>query len=184
MLQPFILTPGVAASRYATVSCCDQLFCCDLNILLTNVPDIVRVAVVASIDNSDHSHPSAVISMAQAVPNLCVRWKVFLKHQVNWNTVCGAIQVECYVPTKIFHVHKKDKPWFDGQCRRAFELNQMAHLGWTSDHSLVNWEEFVRCQIRDNETYLMVKRRFRVRIRNDFMNAQLPHKCLLVHSKV
>ena len=30
--------------------------------------------------------------MAQAVPNLCVNRKVFLKHQVNWTTVCGAIQ--------------------------------------------------------------------------------------------
>ena len=30
--------------------------------------------------------------MAQAVPNLCVSWKVFLKHQVNWKTVCIAIQ--------------------------------------------------------------------------------------------
>ena len=30
--------------------------------------------------------------MAQAVPNLWVSRKVFLKHQVNWNTVCGAIR--------------------------------------------------------------------------------------------
>ena len=30
--------------------------------------------------------------MAQAVPNLCASWKVFLKHEVNWNTVCGAMQ--------------------------------------------------------------------------------------------
>ena len=30
--------------------------------------------------------------MAIAVPNLYVSRKVFLKHQVNWNTVCGAIQ--------------------------------------------------------------------------------------------
>ena len=30
--------------------------------------------------------------MAQSVPNLCVSRKVFLKHYVNWNTVCGAIQ--------------------------------------------------------------------------------------------
>ena len=27
-----------------------------------------------------------------AVPNLCVSKKVFMIHQVNWNTVCGAIQ--------------------------------------------------------------------------------------------
>ena len=30
--------------------------------------------------------------MAQAVPNLCVSRKVFLKHKVNWNTVCGALR--------------------------------------------------------------------------------------------
>ena len=64
----------------------------ELDLLMTDVPDLVRVAVVAPIGNSDHSSQSAVISMAQAVPNLCVSRKVFLKHQVNWNTVCGAIQ--------------------------------------------------------------------------------------------
>ena len=53
---------------------------------------LVRVAVVAPVENSDHSSLLAVISIAQAVPNLCVSGQVFLKHQVNWNTVCGAIQ--------------------------------------------------------------------------------------------
>ena len=57
---------------------------------MTDVPDLVRVAVVAPIGNSDHSSLSAAILMAQVVPNLCVSRKVFLKHQVNWNTVCGA----------------------------------------------------------------------------------------------
>ena len=59
---------------------------------MTDVPEVVWVAVVAPIGNSDHSSLSAVISMAQAVPNLCGSRKVFLKHQVNWNTVCGEIQ--------------------------------------------------------------------------------------------
>ena len=78
--------------------------------------------------------------MAQAVPNLCVSRKVFLKHQVNWNTVCGAIKdlpwrniwfadnpvevlneyllllVGRFVPTKVIRVCNKDKPWFDDQC--------------------------------------------------------------------
>ena len=93
--------------------------------------------VVAPIGNSDQSSLSAVISMAQAVPNLCVSRKVFLKHQVNWNTVCGAIRelpwrniwlsdnpvevlnerlsllVGRYVPTKVIRMRNKDKPWFD-----------------------------------------------------------------------
>ena len=90
---------GVAAFDFATVSGCDQLVvgpthACGgtLDLLMTDVPDLVQVAVVAPISNSDHSSLSAVISMAQAVINLCVIRKVFLKHQVDWNTVCGAIQ--------------------------------------------------------------------------------------------
>ena len=59
---------------------------------MTDVPNLIRVAVVAPKDNSDHSSLSAVISMAQAVSNLSVSKNVFLKHQVNWNTVYGEIQ--------------------------------------------------------------------------------------------
>ena len=138
---------GVSAFDFATVSGCDQLVVGPtyarggtLGLLMTDVPDLVRVAVVAPIGNSHHSSLSVVISMAQAVPNLCVSRKVFLKLQVNWNTVCGAIwelswcniwlsdnPVEVlnehlsiligrYVPTKVIRVSNKDKPWFDDQC--------------------------------------------------------------------
>ena len=72
------------------VSGCDQLVVGPthahggtLNLLMTDVPDLVQVAVAAPIGNSDHSSLSAVILMAQAVPNVCVSRKVFLKHQVN-----------------------------------------------------------------------------------------------------
>ena len=154
---------GVAAFDFATVSGYDQLVVGPaharggtLDLLMTDVPDLAWVAVVASIGKSDHSSLSAVISMAQAVPNVCVSRKVFLKLQVNWNTVCGAIQelswrniwlsdnpvevsnehlsllVGRYVPTKVIHVRNKDKPWFDDQCRHAFGLKQeLAHLRWT-----------------------------------------------------
>ena len=90
---------GVTAFDFATVSGCDQLVVGSmharggtLDLLMTDVPDSVRAAVVAPIGNSGHSSLSAVISIAQAVRNLCVSRKVFLKHQVNWNTVCGAIR--------------------------------------------------------------------------------------------
>ena len=42
----------------------------------------------------------------------------------------------------------KDKPWFDDQCRQAFGLQQEDHLRWTLDHSRVNREEFICCQVR------------------------------------
>ena len=126
--------------------------------------------------------------------------KVFLKHQVNWNTVCGAIRelpwckiwlsdnpvevlnehlsllVGRYGPTKVIRVRNKDKPWFDDQCRHAFGLKQEAHLRWTRDRSRVNLEEFVRYQVRANETYSEAKRQFSDRNRDVLMNVQSPHK--------
>ena len=81
---------GVAAFDYSTMSGCNQLVVGPthapggtLDLPMTDVHDLVPVSVVASIGNSDHSSLSVVISMAQAVPNLCVSRKVFLKHQVN-----------------------------------------------------------------------------------------------------
>ena len=62
---------GVAAFDFATVSGCDQLVVGStptrggtLDLLMTDVPDLVRVAVVAPIGNSYYSSLSAVISMA------------------------------------------------------------------------------------------------------------------------
>ena len=105
--------PSIRAKGYI----CDQLVVGPtharggtLDFRLTDVLDLVQVAVVAPIDNSNHSSLSAVISMAQAVTNLCVSRKVFLKHQVNWNTVCGAIRelpwrnMYANVPTKVVRV--------------------------------------------------------------------------------
>ena len=68
-----------------------------------------------------------------------------------------------FVLTKIIRVHNKYKPWFDDQCRHAFGLKQEAHLQWTRDRSMVNWEEFVHCQVRANETYFEAKRQFSAR---------------------
>ena len=60
---------GVAAFAFPTVSGCDQLVvgqtnahCGTLDLNMTDVPDQVRVAIVAPIGNSDHSTLSAFIS--------------------------------------------------------------------------------------------------------------------------
>ena len=59
---------GVAAIDFTTVSGCDQLVVGPthahggtLDILMSDVPDLVRVSVVAPIGNLDHSSLSAVI---------------------------------------------------------------------------------------------------------------------------
>ena len=85
---------GVAANDFATMSGCDQLVVGPTNarggtldLQMTDVPDLVWVAFVAPIGSSDHSFLSAVISMAQTVPNMCGSRKVFLKHQINRNSL-------------------------------------------------------------------------------------------------
>ena len=60
--------------------------------------------------------------------------------------------VVCYVPTKVTHEHNEVKPWFNDQCRHAFDLKLVAHLQWTHDCCRVYCEEFVHCQVRANET--------------------------------
>ena len=69
---------GVTAFDFASVSGCDQLVvgsthACGgtLEILMTFVPDLIRVALVAPICNLDHSSLWAVISMAQAFQIVC-----------------------------------------------------------------------------------------------------------------
>ena len=69
---------GVATLDFATVSGCDQVSgptyvrIGTLDLLMTDVPDLVRMAVVPSLGSLDHSSLSIAISMAQAIPKLCV----------------------------------------------------------------------------------------------------------------
>ena len=74
-------------------------------------------------------------------------------------------------------MRNKDKPWFDDQCRHAFDRKQESHLRWTRDRSRANWEEFVRCQVRANETDWEAKRQFSDRNMDVLMNVQSPHTC-------
>ena len=73
-------------------------------------------------------------------------------------------------------MRNKDNPWFDYQCRHAFGLKQETHLQWTHDRPWVNWEEFVHCQVRANETYSEAKRQFSDRNRDVLLNVHSPHK--------
>ena len=156
-----------------------------IHLLMTAVPDLSRVAVVALIGST----LSAVIFMAQSVPNLSVTWMVLLKHQVNWNIVCWAMQD---LPWR--NILSYDNPaedlmsiwldvmsrprlsiratwisnWFHDQFRRAFRLKLEAHPRWTRDFSRVNWEEFVCCQW---ELIILSARN-----RDVLMNDQFSHK--------
>ena len=156
---------GVAALDLPlNLSGCDQLVIGPTNarggtldLLITDVPDLVWVAVVAPLGRFDHSSLSIAISMAQAIPNLCVCRVVLLKHRVNWSVVCDAIGVlpwrsicsadnpverlnvhfsllvKRFVPIKVIRMRNNDTPWFNDDCRLAFDIKQAAHFRSTPD---------------------------------------------------
>ena len=73
-------------------------------------------------------------------------------------------------------MRNKDKPWFDDDCRLAFDIKQGAHMRWTRDRSRVNWDEFVHYHWRANAVCAEAIRQFSVRSWDVLMNAQGPHK--------
>ena len=81
---------GVTAIDFATVSGCDQLVVGPtharggiLDLLMTDVPDLVRVAVVEPKGNSDHSYLSAVRKHVTKYKNMR-KWMVeFLRKSEN-----------------------------------------------------------------------------------------------------
>ena len=64
--------------------------------------------------------------------------------------------VERFVQTKVIRVRNKGKPWFNDDCRLAFDIKQGAHLRWTRDSSRVNWDELVCYERRANAAYARV----------------------------
>ena len=50
--------------------------------------------------------------------------------------------VKRYVPTRVIHFRNSDEPWFNDDCRRAFDTKQQAYRRWTRDRSNLNWEHF------------------------------------------
>ena len=145
----------VAAFDFATVFGCDQLVVGPtharggiLDLLMTDVP-----WPSTSCCCSKHQLVTRITPLCRQPFRwlrrfqTCVLVGKFLKHQANWNTVCGAIRdlpwrniwladvpvevlnqhpsllVGRYVPTKLIRVRDKDNPWINDQCRHAsFEL--------------------------------------------------------------
>ena len=77
---------GVSAFDFTTVSGCDQLVVGPtharggtFDLLMTDVPDLIWVSVVAPVGNSDHSSLPAVISLAQLFRTCVLVGKFSLK---------------------------------------------------------------------------------------------------------
>ena len=53
-----------------------------------------------------------------------------------------------------------DAAWFDGDCRKAFELKQSAYHRWCRNRSAVNWHLFCQARGTANRLYAAAKARY------------------------
>ena len=125
-----------------------------LDLVLTDVPDLVKVSTHCSIGTSDHSHLRVVVTLNKRVPQVCCSRRVLLKSRIN----CGAVRddlaalprsaivkdaapveeldrclvgiVCARVPSKIIRLTNIDKPWFTDYCRRAFDRKNASYRRW------------------------------------------------------
>ena len=138
---------GVAAFDFATVGDCSQL---------VNGPTHRAGGVLdrSDIDRSDHASLGVALNLSQTVAGFDVAHRVPLKSRVNLNAVCEALSgldwrsffrsptmvldfdrevsriMERFVPMVTVRRIGGDWAWFDGDCRRAFELKQSAYHCW------------------------------------------------------
>ena len=62
-----------------------------LDLVMTDVPDIVDAVVGTPLCTSDHCFASSVLRVGQSVPEYNVRSMVFLKYRTNWDSVRSAV---------------------------------------------------------------------------------------------
>ena len=124
-------------------------------------PDLCDVHVHGNAHKSDHASLGIALNLSPAVAGFDVPRRVPLKFRVNWNAVCDALSglnwrsifssvtmvhdfdtevsgiMERFVPMVTVRRRGGDTAWFDGDCRRAFELKQSAHHHWCRNRSSV-----------------------------------------------
>ena len=117
--------------------------------------------VHGNVGRSDHASLGVALNLSQAVAGFDVARRVPLKSRVNWNAVCEALSglnwrsifrsptmvhdfdrevsgiMERFVPMVTVRRRGGDAAWFDGDCRRAFELKQSAYHRWCRNRGLL-----------------------------------------------
>ena len=155
-----------------------------LDLVLTNVPDLCDVHVHGNIGRSDHASLGVALNLFPTVVGFDEARRVPLKSRVNWNAVCEALSglnwrsifrsptmvydfdrevsriIERFVTMVTVRRRGGDAVWFDGDCRRSFELKQSAYHRWYRNCSVVNWDLFCQARGIANRLYASAKARY------------------------
>ena len=198
---------GVAAYDFASLSGCTQMVSGPthvaggtLDLVLTDVPDLVSVDVGSPIGSSDHSALQVKLSLNQTPSHTVVEREVFLKNSVNWDLVRGDVLgmdwryilgsdcpasslnrvlsgiVVARVPTRTLRINSKNRPWFDNDCLLASRDKQEAYKRWSSNRTAENWDRYVDNRRVANYKYSLAQDSFNARCRETLSSSVSSHK--------
>ena len=199
---------GLAALNFSSESGMDQLISEPthqggnvLDLVFTDVPDVVTASVGTPIGRSDHSYLSLRVEVARRIPDIVVSQKVYLKSRVNWEAVSSELSNVCWsqiyrdeapasrltevlvdimerrVPSRTLRRRLRDKPWFNDNCRRAYRAKQQAYRRWTRggrDQSL--WDEYLVLRSEASSVYAEAEYRYNLHARGVLEECTESHK--------
>ena len=202
------------ALDFFKLSGCEQLVRCPtrisanrLDLVTTNAPDLVDVVVGTPLGTSDHCFFSCVLRVEQSEPEFNVRSTVFLKHRINWDSVCSAVRrfiwstilksadplvafdravsevivgevTGRYVPATVLSSRSGDKQWFDASCRRAYDAEQTAYRTWCTACNAEHYGQFVLARAEAQWVYGAARVLHNERTRNTLKHSTCSRKWL------
>ena len=170
-----------------------------LDLLLTDAPAVVSVRVVPPLGCSDHAGLAFNIQTAFPVPDDPISRKVFLKSRANWDAIVADIEgifwpdifrADCPVealnavllsigerriPSKIIRSRRRDKAWFNEDCRRVQREKQVAYGEWSRLRSRESWEHYVRLRAQARRTYSAAQDDYHDHLKSVLTGTSQPH---------
>ena len=171
-----------------------------LDLVFTDVPDLVSVNVVSPVGGSDHSTLKLSLLIRQKMVATSYRRQIYLKHNVNWDRISSKVSslswgevfrdpnpidllnskisdiIKQHIPVKNLTIRSGDKPWFNAECRRANCDKQTAYHRWSRNRTHDNWLLFVEKRSASEQVYRVAERDYNVRLKENLENVRQPHK--------
>ena len=170
-----------------------------LDLLFTDATAVVDVIVDHPLGTSDHAGISFKVQTSFSLPDDNITTKVYLKsranwpgvasdfHDINWSRIYGS---ECpitelnavllsiserRIPSKIIRSRRRDKAWFNDDCRQAQRDKQTAFCRWSRSRSPADWENYVQLRSLAERVYAVAKSSYNNHLKEILSGASQPH---------
>ena len=198
---------GRVARDFATISGCEQLVRepthlsgNPLDLVFTDVSELVNCRVGSPVGTSDHSQVKISVELEQVIPEVNFSRKVYLKSRADWNGIYNDLYelnwgtiyrnqhiMECLnnhfvtiidrrIPSKILRFRLKDKPWFNAECKLAYHQKQEAYHLWRGNRSDFLWRNFTILRRQAQEVYERAERTYNEGLKENLLSSNDDHK--------